>query len=290
MKSLLILLALVGGLAQQPGQPLPTAVPDKVWKAATELPNVDMTGLSADQKHAVLKLLREEACTCGCGMKMAQCRMQDPKCAFSRMSANTAVKALKEGKTPDQMRTAALAENHLKTLDDPVKIRIEGSPSKGPLSAKVTVVEFSDFQCPYCSQAAFQLDELSRKYPGDVRLVYKQFPIAVIHSQALLAAKASLAANNQGKFWPMHDRMFSNSKKLTRENILAWAKEVNMDMPRFIKDADSKEVAAAVDRDLKEADDIGVLGTPTVFLNGRRYNGELTAADLGKVIDGELKK
>jgi protein-disulfide isomerase len=290
MKSLLILIALAGGLAQQPNQPLPSAVPDKVWKSATELPNVDMTGLSADQKHAVLKLLREEACTCGCGMKMAQCRMQDPKCAFSRMSASTAVKAIKEGKTPDQMRTAALSENHLKTLDEPVKIHVDGSPSKGPISAKITLVEFSDFQCPYCSKAAFELDELSRKYPGDVRLVYKQYPIAVIHSQATLAARASLAANNQGKFWLMHDRMFNNSKKLTKENILAWAKEVNMDMPRFIKDVDSKEVAAAVDRDIKEADDIGVLGTPTVFLNGKRYNGELTVAEFGKVIEGELKK
>jgi len=291
MKPLLILVALAAALAQQPGgNPLPAAVPEKVWKSATDLPNVDMTGLNADQKHAVLKLLREEACTCGCGMKMAQCRLQDPKCAFSRMSANTAVKALKEGKTPDQMRTAALAENHLKTLDDPVKIHIDGAPVKGPAGAKITLVEFSDFQCPYCSKAAFALDELSRKYPSDVRLVYKQYPIAVIHSQATLAARASLAANNQGKFWLMHDRMFSNSNKLSKDNILAWAKEFNMDMPRFMKDADSKEIAAAVDKDVKEADDIGVLGTPTVFLNGKRYNGELTVADLGKVIDSELKK
>jgi protein-disulfide isomerase len=131
---------------------------------------------------------------------------------------------------------------------------------------------------------------LTRKYPGDVRLVYKQYPIALIHSQARLAAKASVAANNQGKFWVLHDRMFSNSTKLTRDNILSWAKSLNMDMPRFIKDMDAKETEAIVDRDVKEADDIGVLGTPTVFLNGRRYNGELTVADLGKVIDSELKK
>jgi protein-disulfide isomerase len=112
----------------------------------------------------------------------------------------------------------------------------------------------------------------------------------MIHSQALLSAHASVAANNQGKFWPLHDRMFSNGNKLTRENILAWAKELNMDMPRFVKDMDAKETAAFVDRDIKEADDIGVLGTPTVFLNGKRYNGELTVADFGKVIESELKK
>src|SRR5271154_2880102 len=223
-------------------------------------------------------------------MKMAQCRMQDPKCAFSRMSANAAAKAIKDGKTPDQMRAAALAENHLKTLDDPMKIRVDGAPSKGPLTARITLVEFSDFQCPYCSKAAFALDELVRKYPGDVRLVYKHYPIEIIHNQAMVAARASVAANNQGKFWLMHDRMFNNSNKLSREHILAWAQEFNMDMPRFTKDLDSKETAAVVDRDEKEGDDIGVLGTPTVFLNGRRYNGELAVAEFGKVIESELKK
>jgi len=290
MKSLLLFVALASGVAQQPNVPLPPAVPEKVWKSATDLPNVDMTGLSPDQKHAVLKLLREEACTCGCQMKMAQCRMQDPKCAFSRMSSNAAVKAIKEGKTPDQMRAAALSENHLKTLDDPVKIHTDGDPSKGPASAKVTLVEFSDFQCPFCAQAAFQLEELLDRYPGQVRLVYKQYPIAMIHSQAMLAARASLAANYQGKFWLMHDKMFSNGKSLSRENIIAWAKQINLDMPRFLKDLDAKETQAAVDRDAKEGDDIGVLGTPTVFLNGQRYNGELTVADFGKVVEGELKK
>ncbi len=249
-----------------------------------------MAGLTPDQKHAVLKLLREEACTCGCGMKMAQCRLQDPKCAFSRMSSNAAVKAIKDGKTPDQMRAAALSENHLKTLDDPVKIKIDGSPYKGPATAKITLVEFSDFQCPYCSKAAVALDELLSRYPKDVRLVYKQYPIAMIHNQASLAARASLAANNQGKFWLMHDRMFANGNKLSRENILAWAKEFNLDMAKFTKDLDAKETQTAVDRDVKEADDIGVLGTPTVFVNGQRYNGELTVADFGKVIESELKK
>jgi protein-disulfide isomerase len=290
MKSFLLVIALAAAFAQQQPSATGVIVPEKVWKSATDLPNVDMNGLSADQKHAVLKLLREEACTCGCGMKMAQCRLQDPKCAFSRMSSNAAVKALKDGKTPDQMRTAALAENHLKTLDDPVKIRTEGAPSKGSAGAKITLVEFSDFQCPYCSKAAFQLEELLTRFPNNVRLVYKQYPIAMIHSQAMLASRASLAANNQGKFWLMHDKMFSNGNKLSRENILAWAKEVNMDMPKFVKDMDSRETEESVMRDVREADEIGVLGTPTVFLNGRRYNGELTVADFSKVVEGELKK
>jgi protein-disulfide isomerase len=291
MKLLFVLISLSAGFAQAPSSfPSTATVSEKAWKSATELPNVDMTGLSPDKKQAVLKLLREEDCTCGCKMKMAQCRMVDPKCAFSRMSANSAVKAIKDGKTPDEMRTAALAENHLKTLDDYVKIRTEGEPTKGPPSAKITLVEFSDFQCPFCAKAAFQIDEIMRQHPGEIRLVYKQYPIQLVHKEAVLAAEASLAANNQSKFWLMHDRMFSNANKLSRENIIAWAKEFNLDMPKFLKDLDSKETATLVARDIDEADYIGVLGTPTVFLNGRRYNGELTVADFGKVVEGELKK
>jgi protein-disulfide isomerase len=287
MKYLLFAAAVTACLAQVPSM---TPVPESVWKKATQLPNLDLSGLNPDQRQVVLKLLREEACTCGCGLKMAECRVKDPKCAFSRMSANAAAKAIREGKTPDEMRAAALSEKHLKTLDDPVKIKTDGEPSKGPANAKITLIEFSDFQCPYCSKAVLQIDEVMNKFPKDVRLVYKQYPIALIHSQAILAARASLAAHNQGKFWLMHDLLFANSNKLSRENILSWARQINLDMPKFTKDLDSKETEALVERDIKEADDIGVLGTPTVFVNGRHYNGELAPAEFGKVIEGELKK
>jgi hypothetical protein len=292
MKRFLLTIAVAIGVAQvkSPQQILHAPVPENVWKSATELPNIDFTGLTPDQKLSVLKLLREESCTCGCGMKMAQCRMQDPKCAFSKMSANAAVASVKSGKTPDEMRKAALAENHLKTLEDLVKIPIEGAPSKGPIGAKITLVEFSDFQCPFCSIAAVNLDQLLRAHPADIRLVYKQYPIALVHKSADLAARASLAANQQGKFWPLHDLMFNNHDKLSRQNILAWAMRLNMDMAKFTKDMDSQETENIVLRNIAEGDDIGVLGTPTVFLNGHRYNGELTVADLGKVIDQELKK
>jgi protein-disulfide isomerase len=249
-----------------------------------------MSGISADKKAAVLKLMREQDCTCKCGMKMAQCRFQDPKCAFSRMAANAAVEAMKEGKTPDQMRAAALAQNHLKILEDFVKIPVEGEPTKGPAGARITLVEFSDFQCPWCARAASMLDDVVRSHSADVRLVYKQYPIVLIHNQAVLAAHASLAANKQGKFWPLHDLMFNNNSKLSKENIVAWAKQINMDMPKFLKDMDSKEVDENVIRDIKDGDDAGVLGTPTVYVNGHRYNGEMSGPELTKVIEGELKK
>jgi protein-disulfide isomerase len=294
MKSIILLLCVAACVAQKPGAVAPPAAapaaPADPWKTATQLPNVDFAGITADQKQQVLKLLREENCTCGCGMKMAECRMKDPKCVFSRMSSEAAIKTLKEGKGVDAMRKAALAEDHLKKLDVAVKIKTDGEPSKGPANAKITLVEFSDFQCPYCSQAAAKLDELLKRHPNDVRLVYRHYPIYLIHSQAKLAARASLAAHAQGKFWPMHDLMFRNNEKLSQENILAWAKQIGLNMDKFNKDLESPAIAKALDSSIKEADEIGVLGTPTVFLNGQRYNGELDPAELGKVVDEELKK
>jgi protein-disulfide isomerase len=286
MKYLFLLVCVATCLAQKPAG---TATNSDGWKTATQLPNVDFTGVSPDQKQQVLKLLREENCTCGCGMKMAECRMKDPKCVFSRMSSEAAIKTLKDGKGVDAMRKAALAEDHLKTLDAFVKIRTEGEPTKGPANARITLVEFSDFQCPYCAQAAVKLDEILKKHPNDVRLVYKQFPISLIHSQANLAARASLAANLQGKFWPLHDLMFKNNEKLSQDNILAWAKQIGLNMDKFTKDLDSPALKKAVERGVAEADEIGVLGTPTVFLNGQRYNGELDPAEFGKVVDEQLK-
>jgi protein-disulfide isomerase len=287
MKYFLLIACVAACLAQTPA-----ANPQSVdaWKTASQLPNVDFAGLSADQKQQVLKLLREENCTCGCTMKMAECRIKDPKCVFSRMSAEAAVKTLKDGKGVDAMRKAALAEDHLKTLDVPVKIRTDGEPVKGPANAKITLVEFSDFQCPYCAQAAAKLDQILSKHPADVRLVYKQYPISMIHPQANFAARASLAANLQGKFWPLHDLMFKNNEKLSPENITAWAKQVGINMDKFNKDVQSPAIKKAVEHGVAEADEIGVLGTPTVFLNGQRYNGELDPAEFGKVIDEELKK
>lgn len=288
MKYILLLVAVASCLAQTPAA---TSQPSQdAWKTASALPNVDFTGLSADQKQQVLKLLREENCTCGCGMKMAECRVKDPKCAFSRMSAEAAIQTLKDGKGVDAMRKAAMSEDHLKKLDNPVKIKIDGEPTKGPANAKIILIEFSDFQCPYCAQASLKIDEVMNKHPNDIRLVYKQYPITLIHSQANLAARASLAANVQGKFWPLHDLMFRNNEKLSEQNINMWAKQIGLNMEKFTKDLQSPAIKKALEHGIAEADEIGILGTPTVFLNGQRYNGELDPVEFGKVIDEQLKK
>ncbi len=263
----------------------------QTWQTATELPGLDLSGLSPAQKAAALKILREEGCNCGCSMKIAQCRMEDPACSYSRSLAMTAIRELKAGKSADQVRAKVheLAEQGPpppKTLEDPVPISIDGDPFRGPADAKVTIVEFSDFQCPYCSAAAPAALKLVDQFSGRVKLVFKQFPLDM-HKQAHLAAEASLAAHAQGKFWPLHDKMFANFRQLSRDNILKWAGESGLDVQRFTAELDSGKYRAAVDREIQQGTEAGVNGTPTFFVDGKRYNGPIE--NIGPVIEAELK-
>jgi len=259
------------------------------WRTAKALAGVDFTGLTPAQQTAALKILREEGCGCGCSMKLAECRVKDPACGVSKGLAGGVVKSLKAGKSPAEI-VKQLAEEAKKgpapqpVLEDPISISITGDPVRGPANAKVTIVEFSDFQCPYCATAAGKIDNLLAKYPKDVRLVFKQFPLD-IHGQAQLAAQASLAADKQKKFWELHDKMFANFRQLSRPNILTWAKGIGLDMPRFVKDMDSAEAKARVAKELQEGTDAGVSGTPTFFINGRKYNGAVELERLSPIVD-----
>ena len=249
-----------------------------------------MSTLTSAQKLTALKVMREEECPCGCGRKIAQCRVEDTECTVSRGAAAKIVKGIQEGKTAVEIKAAiAASAGGKQILDDAVTLITTGAPVKGPANARITLVEFSDFQCPYCSKAVLELEAVLKAFPNDVKLIFKQFPLSQIHPQATLAAQASLAAHAQGKFWPLHDRMFANHTKLTRENLLAWAKEAGCDMTRFTTDMDSLKTKQQVARDLDQGEAAGVEGTPTVFLNGKHYNGSLGIQQFGEVLRQELK-
>jgi protein-disulfide isomerase len=270
---------------------IPLAAQAPEWKSAVDLPNVDVTGMTAPQKQSVLKLLRESDCSCGCGMKVAQCRVEDPKCSYSRSLAAIAVKGVRDSKSSEEIQKAlAATAAPRKVLEDPITLRTAGSPQKGPADARITLVEFSDFQCPYCSKAVLEIDAVLKAFPKDVRLIYKQFPLSEIHSRAMLASQAALAAHAQGKFWPMHDKMFADNRNLTRENMLKWARELGLDMKRFTADMDSPETRKQIAHDLTDGEQAGVDGTPSVFVNGKHYNGSLEPQAFGEILKAELKR
>lgn len=258
--------------------------------AQNPLESLDMSGYSAAQKQTLAHVLQSQNCTCGCDWTIAKCREDDPKCGYSRQLLNLVIKDLKAGMNEERI-VADLKEHALKpppVLDDPVEINTQGDPSIGPATARVTIVEFSDFQCPFCAAAAQQARMLLEKYPDDVRLVFKQFPLDD-HSQAFLAAESAVAAHAQGKFWEMHNKMYANFRSITPQNILVWAKEIGLDMKRFIDDVDSGKYKQAVTNEVKQGEIAGVQGTPTFFFNGRRYSGAFQVEALTPLLQSEFK-
>jgi protein-disulfide isomerase len=143
------------------------------------------------------------------------------------------------------------------------------SPSKGPVDAPITIVEFSDYQCPFCARSEPLVKDALAAYPTQARLVYKHYPLTSMHPQALPAALAAAAAQRQGKFWEMHEKLFANQRALAPEQIKQYARELGLDLPKFEADLQSEEVKAMVQQDIQLAQRVGVRGTPTIFVNGK---------------------
>jgi protein-disulfide isomerase len=169
-----------------------------------------------------------------------------------------------------------------------VDVKVGDAPVKGSASAPVTVVAFSDFQCPFCSRAVPTLKQIEEQYPGKVRIAFKQLPLP-FHDKAHLAAEAALAANEQGKFWQMHDKLFANQQALDRPSLETYAQELGLDMTKFKAALDSGKFKAKVDADAKEGAGVGATGTPTFFINGNRLVGAQPFDAFKTAIDKELK-
>ncbi len=192
------------------------------------------------------------------------------------------------GKVLAQLKQMEAANKPL-TADKIAAISKPGAGEHGPQDAKATLVEFSDFQCPYCSRAANASNELKKKYGDKVRIIFRQFPLS-FHKEAHLAGQASLAAKAEGKFWEYHDLLFANQKALKRPDLEKYAKQLGLNMAKFKKALDDGTYKAAVDADLAVGKSVAVQGTPTMFLNGKRVSNPGDASAIGKEIDAILAK
>ncbi len=168
------------------------------------------------------------------------------------------------------------------------QLPVSTSAVKGAKNAPVTITLFDDFQCPYCARLLPTLDQVLTAYPQQVQLVYKHFPLSM-HKFANAAAVASIAARNQGKFWPMHDQLFANYKKLNTTLIRELAESVGLDMPRFDQDIANPALQQEVAADMQLGGKAGVRGTPAVYINGIQLK-DRSIKGFKKMIDAELKK
>ena len=164
-----------------------------------------------------------------------------------------------------------------------------GSPARGPEKARIHIVEFSDFQCPFCARVYPTIQRIEEEYGDDVRIVFKHLPLR-IHPQAPDAHAAAEAAHQQGNFWPMHDLIIANPRSLSKERYLAYAEQIGLDVEKFTKDYASSRIRGRVEADTAEASTLGVTGTPAFFINGRFLSGAQPFESFKRVIDEELAK
>jgi protein-disulfide isomerase len=150
-------------------------------------------------------------------------------------------------------------------------------------------VEWSDFECPFCSRGAQRLQEISSKYGDKVQIAFKHMPLPM-HPNAPLAAQASMAAHEQGKFWEYHDKLFANQRAMDRASLEKYAQELKLDMGKFKAALDSGKYASLVQKDMDEGSRLGATGTPTFFINGRKLVGAQPLDAFSAVIDEELSK
>jgi protein-disulfide isomerase len=167
-----------------------------------------------------------------------------------------------------------------------VEISVTGAPLKGNTDAPVTIAIFDDFECPYCSRSVELLDELVAKYPEQVRVVFKNFPLKM-HKYSQEAALAALAAQRQGQFWTLHDLLFAHYDQLNSQKIEELATEAGLDMVRFNQDRRDPQLQENLAASLAEGKAIGVRGTPTLFINGRKVQRRTFSA-MSRMIDEEV--
>jgi protein-disulfide isomerase len=169
------------------------------------------------------------------------------------------------------------------------QVNTSGAPAKGDPDAKLAVVEFSDFQCPFCSRVTPTLKQIEEEYGDRVRIVFKHLPLS-IHPKAPAAHAAAEAAHRQGRFWEMHDRIFADQQGMSPEKYVEYARELGLDVDRFQQDLASAEVKQRIDADTSEASQLGVTGTPAFFVNGRFLSGAQPFSAFKALIDEELGK
>lgn len=167
---------------------------------------------------------------------------------------------------------------------NPVKIDVGSSPVRGPADAKITIIEFSDFQCPFCKRGFDTMNEVAKAYPKDVKIAFKHYPLP-FHKEADPAARAAWAAGKQGKFWEYHDALFNNQDKLGAQFYLDQAKALNLDQAKFKADMESDAAKKAIKEDSDLGSKNGIQGTPGYFVNGVAVKGAYPIEHFKGIID-----
>lgn len=263
----LALLALVA--TPWPAAAAETAAPPSSPDAL--LPGVDLSALSAAQREVAARVAQDEFCYCGCPHTLSGCLREHPGCRHAPRMAQLAARLAGLGLNDVQILKVLTEYYASFDASKRAKLDVAGwGPPLGNPDAPVTVVEFSDFTCPYCQMLRTRLEAFVKARPGRVKLFYKPFPVAS-HARALEAALAAEWAREKGLFWPMHDLLFSRPYALDDASLGEMAAEVGgapADLKKALETQRHKPRVAASQEEARRA---GITGTPTLYLDGRRY-------------------
>lgn len=227
---------------------------------------IDVGELTPKETKRLEQVVNSEVSPCGDDLSLAQALFDPQTCPLAPLAGDFVVEMLKEDYNADEIAAAYVARYAaVKGLEIPV----DGSPRTGAEKPIVTLVIFTDFECPFCAKAAERIRDLVRSYPEQIAVVFKNYPLES-HPMAELAARAAFAAGRQGKFWEMHDTLFSaQGSPLTRERIDTMAIGLGLDTEQFTEDVASTASTAALEADRRLAEQLGVDSTPGIFVNGR---------------------
>jgi thiol-disulfide isomerase/thioredoxin len=268
------------GAAQENGDESSGSSPSNT--RVDDLEAVDTAELTRTQKRVWADLINDQLSPCGDPVSVGRCVDEARSCRQCVPAARYLARLVADGYERSEI------ESHYRDRFGPdaeVEIDLEGRPVRGSPMAPVTIVEFSDFECPFCGRAAPILEAVLEEFEGQVRLVFFNYPLSM-HAHALQAARAVVAAGRQGRFWEMHDLLFEHQQSLEDEDLMRYAEQLELDLDRFRSDLESEAVQRAVEADRSIGRQVELEGTPTIFVNNRRFNEPITA--LARYIREEL--
>lgn len=271
-------LASCGPLPGEPAEPPPrpaATLPGPSGQALappaddpTALPGVPIDALNLRERRAWWKLISQLYAPCpGEAVSIRQCVAEARACVTCKPAAELLATKIHEGASMEQAQTAYARRFGPSDLAMPA---VAGSPSHGPTDAPVTVMVWSDFECPHCKMTMPILDRLVEKFAGKVRLVHKFYPLSQ-HPNAKDAARAAIAAQRQGKYWEMERLLFENQHALSPQEVDGYAAKLKLDMTRYKRDMNDASTMAIIDRDHEDAERTGLTGTPHILINGRIF-------------------
>ncbi len=272
---------------RSPGEGGTEPNPAKTEAVDVTLAGVDTSALTTREKSEWSRYVSDFLSPCpDQPVSLAQCVKEARACRSCAPAAKFLVSLSRRGLVRQQVEAAykaRFAPESVRNLD------LTGSPSKGPSNAKVVIAEWADFECPACGAARPILEEAMKKNASEVRMVFKHFPLN-LHPHAEKAARAAVAAQKQNKFWEMYGSLFDHQQNLEPDAVEGYAKELGLDLKRFLQDRDSEATADAVARDRKQGEALGLKSTPSIFINGRSFvsSGEF-ATDLEDWVKLEIE-